>query len=306
MKTVELTKYVPILLPIPAVGIGAITMSSLDLSAAIWGQNLVTLLIAVLVSGLLIVKGTNNRETGKKDKRDKKDKSSIDRIEKDRTDLGFLIPLSILLLGATFWDAGIDGVHRWISIGSVKLYVASIIVPLLIIELSRVAALNRWWMAAANTVAVALAFALQPDASHMTAFIIPLAIILWRGTSQKLLQIGTLIVATFLIAYSWINIDQLSPVSYVEQIVELAGSMGIFWLFLALLSLLALPLPFFLLAPESSKRTSFCLGIYFLLLLISTRFGNFPVPLMGYGISPIIGYFIAATWLVKAKVKERH
>lgn len=36
------------------------------------------------------------------------------------------------------------------------------------------------------------------------------------------------------------------------------------------------------------------------IILISTLFGNFPVPLMGYGISPIVGYFISITWLIKS------
>ena len=33
------------------------------------------------------------------------------------------------------------------------------------------------------------------------------------------------------------------------------------------------------------------------MVMIVTLFGNFPMPIMGYGISPVIGYFIAITWL---------
>ena len=35
--------------------------------------------------------------------------------------------------------------------------------------------------------------------------------------------------------------------------------------------------------------------------MIVTLFGNFPMPIMGYGISPVIGYLIAITWLNKNK-----
>ena len=47
---------------------------------------------------------------------------------------------------------------------------------------------------------------------------------------------------------------------------------------------------------------SMCVGLYFIIILISTFWGNFPVPLMGYGISPIIDYFIAITWYAKSKI----
>ena len=33
------------------------------------------------------------------------------------------------------------------------------------------------------------------------------------------------------------------------------------------------------------------------MMMFVTFLGNFPMPIMGYGISPIIGYIIAITWL---------
>lgn len=90
--------------------------------------------------------------------------------------------------------------------------------------------------------------------------------------------------------------------SYVEKILNMVGNMGILWFFLGITSLIILPLPFVFFAPKNLRLCSKCIGIYFIIILISTIFGNFPVPLMGYGISPIIGYFISITWFVKAKI----
>lgn len=42
---------------------------------------------------------------------------------------------------------------------------------------------------------------------------------------------------------------------------------------------------------------AFSLGCYFSLILLAILFGNFPAMVMGYGISPIIGYFIGLIWL---------
>lgn len=67
--------------------------------------------------------------------------------------------------------------------------------------------------------------------------------------------------------------------------------MGIVWFFLGIASLIILPLPFIFSMPRNFKLPSLCLGIYFIGILISSQFGNFPIPLMGYGISPIFGYF---------------
>jgi hypothetical protein len=66
----------------------------------------------------------------------------------------------------------------------------------------------------------------------------------------------------------------------------------------------AIAVTFLLLPPGESKLSSACIGLYYILIIVSTLFGNFPVPLMGYGISPIIGYYAAMTWYAKVKMKQ--
>lgn len=80
--------------------------------------------------------------------------------------------------------------------------------------------------------------------------------------------------------------------------------MGAIWTILGISSLIILPLPFLIIAKKSEPILAVCLAIYFVTLMISTLFGSFPVPLMGYGISPIIGYLIGMTWLIKTKREE--
>lgn len=106
---------------------------------------------------------------------------------------------------------------------------------------------------------------------------------------------------SLIIIFTWIYLDNLPPAAYVE-IVIMVSQMGIVWLALGITFLVILPLPFILFPPRNSKLLSICLGIYFIVVLTTTLFGNFPVPLMGYGISPILGYFIAISWLINAKL----
>lgn len=47
--------------------------------------------------------------------------------------------------------------------------------------------------------------------------------------------------------------------------------------------------------------TSLALGLYFVGVLLAALSGRFPVPLMGYGASPIMGYFMALAWLVRIR-----
>lgn len=47
------------------------------------------------------------------------------------------------------------------------------------------------------------------------------------------------------------------------------------------------------------KVISTSLGLFFFVLILSAILGNFPVPLIGYGSSPIIGYLISVSYMEK-------
>jgi len=80
-----------------------------------------------------------------------------------------------------------------------------------------------------------------------------------------------------------------------EIIKRASKNMGLIWLIIGVISLAILPIPFILFPPKNLKLPSVCVGLYFVIILGSTLLGNFLVPLMGYGISPIIGYYIEIT-----------
>lgn len=264
------------LIPLPSIIIGTVAMYMNGVSTIIWIQNILASLIAVLFLEFVSLKS--------------KFIGSI-----------YIIPLAILLLLLTFLDLGLKGIHRWVSIGPLRFYVASIVLPLLIIGLWKISKKSNWRTPTIITVGVSLLLALQPDASQTTAFIISMAIILFNKTSNSIYRLIVSGVFSIIIILSWLYLDNLPPVPYVEGIVNMVANMGVVWLILGITSLAILPLPFFLFPPQNTKLPSNCLGVYFIIILISTLFGNFPVPIMGYGISPIIGYFVAIAWLINDK-----
>jgi cell division protein FtsW (lipid II flippase) len=212
-----------------------------------------------------------------------------------------LMFISLILYILTYIDGGVGGVHRWISIGPIRLYVSSIILPILIIQLGMLFSVKNELLAIVITIIISIMLFFQPDASQLTAFVVPMIIIIISKVKRSGLRHIVTLLLVSLIILSWIFLDSLPPVPYVEEIVKMVSSMGMFWFILGIASLAMLPLPYILLAPKSHKLVSRCVGLYFILVIISTWFGNFPVPLMGFGVSPIIGYFAAITWLIKNK-----
>ncbi|MCH6235025.1 hypothetical protein [Cognataquiflexum rubidum] len=205
-----------------------------------------------------------------------------------------IILISMLLLLLTFWDDGFQDVNRWVSIGAFSLNIGLMVSPLILIQIHKIQ--NQTFATLLSLLAV-LIFLFQSDASLVTAFSVSASIKLLRKNSSKTTKGLILIAAIGASAMAWYNLDSLPAVSYVEDILSLAwkisGFLGIF----SVLSLVLLPLPFFVLASKENRTMAYSLGLYFFLILLVTLFGNFPVMVMGYGISPIIGYFIGLIWL---------
>lgn len=216
-------------------------------------------------------------------------------------------PLSILtflifLLIMPFWFNGIEGVHRWITFGPFNFYIASICLPILII--------NLWTLSINKNLSFMIGFMfliegillLQPDAGQITAFASASTIILWRAIENSIWKYISLLLLAFFVIASWIFLDHLAPVPYVEQIIFLVANMGSIFLCLGVLALLLLIYPFFI--PWKKDTLSLALGLYFLMTILVTFAGHFPMPIMGYGISPIIGYLIAITAIQKIKIEQ--
>ncbi|WP_070000977.1 cell division protein [Cellulosilyticum sp. I15G10I2] len=273
--------FITLIVALPAVIIGAIAMSVNNIPSINFVLNIICLLTGWLVSCCVISKNSKIKKSGNYGK--------------------IRIVLILMLYVITFIDLGMDGVHRWLSLGPIRLYISSIFAPILIIELWALLKNNNELLVAVITIIVAILLVLQPDASQLTAFAIPMMIILFSKINNKILSCFIIGILISLIITSWIFLDSLPAVIYVEEIVGLVMGMGLIWSILGIISLIILPMPFLFLSKMNERILSKCLGLYFVILIITTSFGNFPVPLMGYGISPIIGYLMAITWLIKTK-----
>ena len=268
-------KRITFTLTIPSIAIGALAMYQNHVPFAIWGQNIGCLVLMSVISLLMITRKLNN--TGNRYNQ-------------------LLLPAAIIALILTFANQGMEGVHRWISIGAVKLNIAMIVLPMILLELYQVLKIRGLTYAGVGAFIILLVLFFQPDASQLTGFAIPVMIMLSLNTRSKKIRFLITGVSVLFIVLSWIRLDHLPPVNYVERILMMVADMGGIWLVLGIISLAILPAPFILLPPKNAVSVSRYIGCYYIVILLSTLFGNFPVPLMGYGISPIVGYYLSLTW----------
>lgn len=270
-----LRKLISFTLTIPSIAIGVLAMYQNHVPFAIWGQNIGCLILMSVISFLLITHKSNI--TGNRYNQ-------------------LLLPAAICALVLPFANQGMEGVHRWISIGAVKLNVAMIVLPMILLELYKVLKIRGLTYAGVSAFIILLVLFFQPDASQLTGFAIPVMIMLSLNTRSKKIRFLITGVSVLFIVLSWIRLDHLPPVNYVERILVMVADMGWIWFVSGVISLAILPAPFLLLPPKNAVSVSRYIGCYYIVILLSTLFGNFPVPLMGYGISPIVGYYLSLTW----------
>lgn len=168
----------------------------------------------------------------------------------------YALIIAALLILPFFFD-GLDGVHRWISVGSIKLYIASIVLPLLMIHIWKLALNKREHDVTALTVVTSGILLFQPDAGQLTAFACAIAFIVWKMIDNRMIKAIVIAFTAAACVISWIFLDDLAPVPYVEHILFLVAGLGNFWFILGVFSLMLLLLPFFFMAGKASFRLGF-------------------------------------------------
>lgn len=183
--------------------------------------------------------------------------------------------------------------ERWLVFGSTRLYVAPAVLPLTLFLLGapvRVPAIN-----AASVVAAATALVLQPDAAQLSAFALAMLVLLATANSHRLLGLTLAAVLMCSAVVAWRTPDPLGPVRYVEGVFNLAAERSPFAL-LAAVSVAALPvLAFVWVARVTRSMGAGATAVYYACLFALAPLQVTPVPLLGFGTGPVLGYFLVAS-----------
>jgi cell division protein FtsW (lipid II flippase) len=203
-----------------------------------------------------------------------------------------VVAVAALALAATLFDPGQLGVHRWLTLGPLSVNAALLTLPAAIVALGRMRDRLGSWAVAAAILAILVA---QPDASQATAFGAALVWIAWRGDGAAGVRVAAAPVAAALAAAAWFRPDPLQPVPEVEQIVELAYRMAPPLAAAALVSQAAYSLvPALVLrrGRPDERLAAGALSLYLALSAVSPWLGAFPVPLVGLGLSSVLGAWL--------------
>lgn len=202
-------------------------------------------------------------------------------------------------LATTLLNAPQDGVHRWIDVGPLHINAAAALLPAAAVALAALRD-RRWsWLAAAAILGLLV---LQPDASQATAFGAAMIVVLASSRAPGTLRAGGIAATVLAVAAAWLRPDPLAPVPEVEEIISLAWA----WAPLAAAAAVALlaatalwPLRIAV-GDRPAKVAALALAACGALSALAPAFGAFPVPLVGIGMSPVLGFWLGAGALAAA------
>jgi hypothetical protein len=210
-----------------------------------------------------------------------------------RRNLRIVSSIAVFLMVSSLLSPGTQSVHRWVSIGSFALNVSMAVVPIVLFGLVYGSELESM----ALTSALSVIFVLQPDAGQATAFASSAAVIfLSEGALSSAARWRGLLLVAVSWAITWSRPDPLTPVEHVERVLRLGFAQGLVSSFACLFAVLCLFLPIIWLRFQSSKPKlrvlSLSYFVYFLVSFAVTEIGNFPVPVIGAGAAPVIGWYL--------------
>ncbi|WP_372785414.1 hypothetical protein [Phenylobacterium sp.] len=199
-----------------------------------------------------------------------------------------------LAMAAGLLSAGQAGVHRWIDLGPLHMNVAEVLLAPAVVGWAALAARPGWpWGTAALALALLVA---QPDASQATALGGAFLVIATLEGQRVGRWAGATLVAVA-VTMAWLRRDPLAPVADVEGIMGLAwrlSPLAAVFAWLALGGAVSAPLILSGSDRRAVRAAALALAIYGMLAVLTPLLGAFPVPLVGMGMSPILGAWLGA------------
>lgn len=244
-----------------ATGLGAIVMQLGDVSPGLWIRNPIAWAVALTISVLLV------RRT---------------------PPFSIVAPLGLAIMALSFLGAGQEGVQRWLDLGPVQLNAAGLVLPVVLASFSG----DRHWLTLPCLALIAGLLAWQPDISQLSGFALA-AVVLCAHRFRWPGAIISAAIATAAIALCLSRPDPLLPVEHVEGIFVMAWTQSP-----ALAIAMAAGLAVTILSPllfwpvASMRWKAIALTGYLAATAIASQLGAYPVPLAGYGVSFVLGWWI--------------
>ena len=153
---------------------------------------------------------------------------------------------------------------------------------------------------AASVAVAATALVLQPDASQLSAFALAMLLLLAASSAHLLLRWALVAVLVACTLVAWRIPDPLAPVRYVEGVFHLAAEISPLALLAALISAAMPVMALVWVARVTRSIGTLAVAVYYTSLFALAPLQVTPVPLLGFGAGPILGYFLVAGAIARA------
>lgn len=246
----------------PAICLGVLAMVASGVSPVIWGQQIAAWVIFSLLVLLL------RRAAG-------------------RLSAWIWCALLLGVLAASLAGQSVGGAKRWVDLVVFHANAAQLVLPAMLVALSRVSCPYPMIMGAA------VVLSRQPDFSQLMAFAAAASVILYRRAGEKMWKAGSVLVVVVCMVRCLMIPVEIEPVSYCEGILSmLAGRSSLLWL-AGWVALALIPANW--MHRYMGRKETFALGlaVYYAATMLFVLSGKYPVPFMGFGLSPIAGYAFA-------------
>lgn len=188
-----------------------------------------------------------------------------------------------------------EGPHRWLAVGPVAFHLGFIVVPAYLVLLPRIPTTGRLHVGA-TVAGCSCALALQPAPQLAVALALGVAAAAWVGCWSVAEGVSISAIAVLGAAVAIGREIPLPPVPHVEGIVALARDLHpalAAGLVAGLVTTTALPIVLCRLGRAQPWRQGLPLTLGLAALAAAPLLGAYPVPLVGYGTSPVLGVSLA-------------
>jgi len=266
----RITRYA--LLILPAVALGVLGMILTGVKPMLWGQQIAACFAFALLAYVLC--------------------SAVRKISP-----AVCAAVMVLLLAAALLGEEAGGARRWLDLSVFNVNAAMLVIPALIILLDSMRCPYPAMICAAAVLCV------QPDLSQLTAFVLASVPVLWRSRNKKVwMVVSAAAFSAFVVVCLNIPI-RIEPVPYCEGVLTMLGEIS--WLMMAAGGMSLALIPGFwayrFLMVKHAWMLS--LGVYYIVIILFGLSGQYPVPFMGFGLSPIAGYWLAYLFVPPEEIK---
>jgi len=254
-----------------AVALGCVAAAANGVAVGLWGRNLVAWGVGALLA-LAVARAPVRAAPG--------------------------APLILAMVGiaASFLFPSLDGVHRWIGLGPVRLNAAELLAPMAAVALARG---HTSTLTLASAAILAVLLTAQPDRSQAVALAGVMVTVALASSSapwaRRLFTAATPVVAAVAV---FARPDPLQPVPEVEGIVRLAAAVSPLLAIAAVagvIAAVAAPLA----AGRKARTAALALTVHLAITSLAAFVAPFPVPLIGMGLSPILGAWLGIGLLLR-------